>query len=54
MPIDDVETLDRYRPGGYHPVTVGEQLGGRYSLVHRLGFGSYSTIWLARNQDAGR
>lgn len=54
MPIEDVEKLERYRPGGYHPVAVGEQLGGRYSIVHKLGFGSYSTIWLARDQEAGR
>lgn len=54
MPIEDVEKLERYRPGGYHPVTVGEQLGGRYSIVHKLGFGAYSTIWLARNQESGR
>src|SRR5690349_2939382 len=50
MPIEDVEKLERYRPGGYHPVTIGEQLGGRYSIVHKLGFGGYSTIWLARDQ----
>ncbi|KAJ5375026.1 kinase-like domain-containing protein [Penicillium concentricum] len=54
MPIEDVEKLERYRLGGYHPVTVGEQLGGRYSIVHKLGFGSSSTIRLARNQKAGK
>ena len=54
MPIEDVEMLERYRPGGYHPVTVGEQLGGRYFIVHKLGFGAYSTIWLARNQESGK
>lgn len=54
MPIEDVEKLERYRPGGYHPVTVGDQLGDRYSIIHKLGFGSYSTIWLARNQEARR
>ncbi|KAJ9271666.1 hypothetical protein DTO212C5_2091 [Paecilomyces variotii] len=54
MPIEDVEKLERYRPGGYHPVNIGEQLDGRYSIVHKLGFGAYSTIWLARNQKSGR
>lgn len=54
MPYEDVEKLERYRPGGYHPVTIGEQLDGRYSIVHKLGFGAYSTIWLARNQKSGR
>ncbi|KAJ5121052.1 kinase-like domain-containing protein [Penicillium bovifimosum] len=54
MPIDEVEQLERYCPGGYHPVNVGEQLGGKYSIIHKLGYGSYSTIWLARNQEVGR
>ncbi|KAJ5239142.1 kinase-like domain-containing protein [Penicillium chermesinum] len=54
MPIEDVEKLERYRPGGYHPITIGEQLGGRYSIVHKLGFGSYSTVWLARNKESGK
>jgi len=54
MPIEDVEKLERYCPGGYHPVTIGEQLGGKYSIVHKLGFGAYSTIWLARNQESGK
>jgi hypothetical protein len=28
MPIEDVEVIGRYRPGGYHPVTIGDQLHG--------------------------
>lgn len=50
MPIEDVEKLERYRPGGYHPTTIGEWLNGRYRIVHKLGFGAYSTIWMARDQ----
>lgn len=50
MPIEDVEKLERYRRGGYHPTTRGEWLNGRYRIVHKLGFGAYSTIWMARDQ----
>lgn len=49
-PIEDVEPLYRYQPGGYHPLAIGDQLhGGRYRIVHKLGHGGYSTAWLARD-----
>lgn len=47
--IDGAEDLDKYRPGGYHPVMIGDTLHGRYHIVDKLGFGGYSTIWLARD-----
>ena len=52
--IDYVERLERYRPGGFHPITIGDHLCGRYRIVHKLGFGSYSTVWLARDERADR
>ncbi|KAI9151484.1 SRSF protein kinase 3 [Paramyrothecium foliicola] len=45
-PVEDVEPPERYRPGGYHPVHVGDHFCNRYKVVHKLGFGSYSTTWL--------
>lgn len=52
IPIDDVEKLERYRPGGYHPITIGAWLKDQYRIVHKLGFGTYSTVWLARDEGA--
>ncbi|KAJ5642290.1 hypothetical protein N7490_006290 [Penicillium lividum] len=53
--IEFVEDLERYRPGGYHPLKVGDDLNnGRYRLVDKLGFGGYSTIWLARDLQMAR
>ncbi|ROT34705.1 kinase-like protein [Sodiomyces alkalinus F11] len=52
--IDDVERLDYYRPGGYHPIEIGDRLRDRYIIVHKLGFGSYSTLWLARDRQLAK
>jgi serine/threonine protein kinase len=47
--IKGVETLEEYQHGGYHPVMVGDVLHGRYHIADKLGFGGYSTVWLARD-----
>jgi serine/threonine protein kinase len=52
--VHDVERLDCYQPGGYHPITIGEKIRDRYTIVHKLGFGSYSTTWLARDEQLGK
>ncbi|KAF2277022.1 kinase-like protein [Westerdykella ornata] len=46
-PINDVESPNGYRPGGYHPVRICDQLHDRYTIIDKLGFGSYATVWLA-------
>lgn len=44
----DQERISRYRPGGYHPVCLGDKFNqDRYRVVHKLGWGGYSTVWLA-------
>lgn len=45
--IEGVEKLEQYRPGGYHPVLIGDVLSDRYRVVHKLGYGTFSTVWLA-------
>ncbi|KAF3402144.1 hypothetical protein DPV78_004665 [Talaromyces pinophilus] len=44
--IDGAESLEKYQPGGYHPVMIGDMLHQRYRIMDKLGFGGYSTIWL--------
>ena len=52
---DDVEELELYQVGGYHPIHIGDELhGGRYRIVHKLGYGSYATVWLVRDQLKNR
>ncbi|KAM5443391.1 hypothetical protein MferCBS31731_001712 [Microsporum ferrugineum] len=48
--IEGVERLERYKPGGYHPILLGDILHGRYEVVQKLGFGTYSTVWLTYDQ----
>lgn len=39
-----------YRPGGFHPVALGDTLkDGRYKIYHKLGYGGFSTVWVARD-----
>jgi hypothetical protein len=48
----DAEPLHRYKPGGYHPLVLGEVLNnGRYKIIHKLGWGGYSTTWAAKDQQ---
>ncbi|POS77421.1 protein kinase domain-containing protein [Diaporthe helianthi] len=55
FPEDDVEDLEQYRPGGYHPTLIDDTFqDGRYTVVHKLGYGGYSTIWLARDHQENR
>ncbi|CAH7670225.1 CMGC/SRPK protein kinase [Phakopsora pachyrhizi] len=50
---DEEEKPADYDKGGYHPVRIGELFrGGRYRVVRKLGWGHFSTVWLAfDNQD---
>ncbi|CAJ0554569.1 Ff.00g130820.m01.CDS01 [Fusarium sp. VM40] len=48
--IPEVETIEGYRPGGYHPIQINDSLhDDRYRIVHKLGHGSFSTAWLAHD-----
>jgi len=53
-PIEDVERMEYYRAGGYHPVKIGDCFHNRYRVVHKLGHGTYSTIWLAWDENSNR
>ncbi|XP_010530993.1 PREDICTED: SRSF protein kinase 1-like [Tarenaya hassleriana] len=45
---EDDEGFDSYRKGGYHAVRLGDPFaGGRYIAQRKLGWGEFSTVWLA-------
>lgn len=44
------EWIEEYRPGKFHPIHLGDLLNdARYKIIRKLGYGSYSTVWLARD-----
>jgi serine/threonine-protein kinase SRPK3 len=47
--LDDIEDIENYVPGGFHPVHIGDIYQSRYKVLHKLGYGGYSTVWLARD-----
>ncbi|EFW16404.1 hypothetical protein D8B26_005743 [Coccidioides posadasii str. Silveira] len=48
VPIEE-ELLPDYIAEMYYPVRIGEVLNDRYQVVCKLGYGTTSTVWLARD-----
>ncbi|KAJ7842901.1 kinase-like domain-containing protein [Mycena leptocephala] len=55
---DDYECSQSYAPGGLCPVKLGDLVGPgtppRYRIIFKLGFGSFSTVWLAHDSLESR
>ncbi|PVH77955.1 kinase-like protein [Cadophora sp. DSE1049] len=51
--LPDVEDREEYRPGGFHPMHIGDRFGtaSRFRVIHKLGRGGLATVWLCRDQD---
>lgn len=48
----DEEDWQEYKLGGYHPVSIGDSFSdNRYLVVRKLGWGHFSTVWLARDNQ---
>ncbi|KAF4633002.1 hypothetical protein G7Y89_g5128 [Cudoniella acicularis] len=43
------EQLDEFKSGQYYPVNIGDVYASKYQVLGKLGFGTTSTVWLARN-----
>jgi serine/threonine protein kinase len=50
---DDNEGEDSYKPGGYHRVALGDELGP-WKVHQKLGWGHFSTVWLASRTHQAR
>ncbi|KAM7187657.1 serine-threonineeeee protein kinase [Rhypophila sp. PSN 637] len=53
-PETDIEEgRDSYRPGGFHPVYIGDILADKYEVLNKIGYGVYSTVWLVKDLTKG-
>ncbi|KAK2591571.1 hypothetical protein QQS21_010741 [Conoideocrella luteorostrata] len=50
----EAEPRERYAEGSYYPVQIGEILHSRYRIEHKLGWGGYSTVWLAHDAQQAK
>lgn len=47
------EWAEEYRPGGFQPIEIDDEFDqGRYRVIRKLGYGSYSTVWLAHDKQS--
>lgn len=47
-PVEEEKTPS-YDPKLFYPARLGEILNARYQLATKLGYGTSSTVWLARD-----
>jgi hypothetical protein len=45
------ERYSGYEPHRYYPVHLGQTFASRYRVVAKLGYGTTSTVWLARDLE---
>jgi serine/threonine protein kinase len=44
------QTLPLYQQKRYYPVRIGDIFKNQYRILAKLGYGAYSTVWLARDE----
>lgn len=49
--ILEEERFEEFKKGNYYPVNIGGILESKYQVVGKLGFGTTSTVWLARELE---
>ncbi|KAK1836722.1 serine/threonine protein kinase [Podospora conica] len=47
------EGRDAYKPGGLHPVYIGDVYADKYEVMSKIGWGKYSTVWLVKDLSKG-
>ncbi|KAK7956018.1 uncharacterized protein PG986_005240 [Apiospora aurea] len=50
----EVEDVERYQPGGFHPVVIGDVINERLEITHKLGQGGLAIVWLCRDRRENR
>ncbi|KAK0196960.1 hypothetical protein F5146DRAFT_1153773 [Armillaria mellea] len=53
--LDEVEDVEEYRPGRFHPMSIDHVFaGGRYRIIHKLGFDRLVTLKAMRADVSSR
>lgn len=47
---EEQEDMEDYKKGGYHPVKIADIYHDKYVVIRKLGWGHFSTVWLARDR----
>ncbi|EQC35790.1 CMGC/SRPK protein kinase [Saprolegnia diclina VS20] len=50
----DEEEESSYKPGGYHRVRVGDVYNDRFTVLDKLGWGHFSTVWRCHDATTQR
>lgn len=45
------ERFEQFKQGQYYPANIGDVLISKYQIIGKLGFGTTSTVWLARDLE---
>ncbi|KAJ9490474.1 hypothetical protein VN97_g2812 [Penicillium thymicola] len=45
----DEERFEQFKRGQYYPANIGDVIISKYQIIGKLGFGTTSTVWLARD-----
>lgn len=43
------EPVDGYQAGLYYPICIADVLNGTHRILHKLGWGGFSTVWMAHH-----
>ena len=46
----DVEWVEEYRRGGYHPARLHDVFNERYEVTGKISYGSSSTVWRSKDR----
>ena len=46
----NVELVEEYHRGGYHPVRLHDVFNERYEVTGKISYGSSSTVWQAKDK----
>lgn len=47
--LEEEQFQDSFNAGHYYPVKIGDIYAQKYQILGKLGFGTTSTVWLARH-----